>query len=264
MRFEQIAQEKLRAPASPARASIDEQGIDELAESIAALGLLQPLLVKPDAAGFEVIAGHRRLLATRQIKLDPVACFVVDSSSEGETIAARLHENLYRRDLTAIEEAAVYAELYETLGDVDAVARMVHRSRSIVERRLGLLSGDALVRDALHEGKISAGVAEQLNLVGSDATRHYLLEFAIKDGASVEKVRGWRKAYHDIDLSAANTGQPPDGGDAAAVNVPDPNICWLCGSSEDQHDLRVRLVHQSCERYARRQMQAQMEAGKDG
>lgn len=255
MRLENIAQEKLHGPRLPARASIDELGIAELGESIKELGLLQPLLVRPDQDGWEVVAGHRRLLATRLIGMDPVPCLVPDSENDRDVIAARLHENIYRQDLTPIEEGAIYAELYETLEDIDSVARMVHRSRAVVERRLALLAGDAAIRDAVHSGQISAGVGEQLNRVENETTRRYLLEFAIKDGASVEKVRGWRKAYHGVNLSPEAQEAPPDGGDPSTRDVPDPNICWLCGSTEEPHDMRVRLVHQTCERIARSQMQ---------
>lgn len=265
MKLEKIPQEKLHGPRLPARASIDEQAVLDLAESIQALGLLQPLLVAPQGDAFEVVAGHRRLLATRQIGMDPVPCLVLDSEDEGDTLAARLHENIYRQDLTAIEEAAVYAEIFDKVEDIDAVARLVHRSRAVVERRLALLAGDAAIRDAVHSRQISAGVGEQLNRVEDETTRHYLLEFAIKDGASVEKVRGWRKSYEGVKLSEAQQEQPPDGGDPTVRDVPDPNICWLCGSSEEQHDLRVRMVHQTCERIARSNMQrAAAERGANG
>ena len=242
----------LHEPASPVRASIDEAGIAELAESIRAVGLIQPLTVRVAGDDYEVIAGHRRLLACRQIGLEAVNCLIVDAADDGQAVAARLHENLFRRDMTAIEEAAVYAELFERYPDIDQIAAMVHRSRAVVERRLALLGGDPAVRDCVHAEQISTGVAEQLNKITDEGTRRYLLEFAVRDGATVENVRGWRKSYAHIHLAEIMAAGGPAPGGPPAEPMPDPNICWLCGSSEEQHDLRVRLVHQTCERMARR------------
>lgn len=236
-------------------------GVAELAESIREVGLIQPIVVRPVGEVFEVIAGHRRLLACRSIPLDPVPCAVLDGASDGDTMAARLHENLYRQDMTPVEEAVTYAELFEHLGDVDKVASMVHRSRDVVERRLALLSGDELVRTALHEKKISAGVAEELNKIAHEQSRRYLLEHAISDGATVSKVREWRRSFvlGEVAPVPAPEGEQPAG--PVAAGLADPNRCWLCGSDEDQHDLRVRLVHQSCERVARRMSEQQLAQG---
>lgn len=244
--------ELIDQPVNPLRGRIDTQGLEELVESIKAVGLLQSLLVKRVGQRFEVIAGHRRLLAAGHAGLKLVPCRIVDGELEGKQIAAMLHENLFRRDLTPIEEAVTYAELYETAGDIDVVAKMVDRSRGVVEARLALLTGDETVRDALGDGKISLGVAEQLNKVPEESTRRFLLDAAINDGASVQKVTGWRKMYMGLDVGAAAVAAAASSPDPSGERVVDPNFCWLCGSNEDQHDLRVRLVHAACERMARR------------
>ena len=115
---------------------------------------------------------------------------------------------------------------------------------------------------AVQDEKISLGVAEQLNKVPFDSTRRFLLDAAIHDGASVEKVLGWRKMYHGVDVLAVGAEGTPTSPDPAAEVVPDANTCWLCGSTEDQHDLRVRLMHAGCERVMRRQAEAAAAGGK--
>src|SRR5579872_5140275 len=148
MYLTEVEQNMILEPEQPLRASIEEGPLVELAESIRQLGLLQPLVVRK-------------------------------SGDKDEVIAARLHENVYRQDISPVEEAALYAELFEKLLDVDAVAKLVKRSRTVVEKRLTLLSGDRAVLNAVQSGQISAGVAEQLNKVRSEGVRRYLLEFAI-------------------------------------------------------------------------------------
>lgn len=252
MRFEKIPLDKLIEPRAPLRARIDTEYIERLAGSLTEIGLKQPIKVFPHDDLFEVIFGHCRLLACRLAKLDPVPCLIKEAGDPDEDLAEQLHENIFRRDMTVIEEAVVYAELYEKLGDTDKVAAFAHVSRNVVESRLAILSGDDAIRDALHDEQISLGVAEQLNKVPEENTRRYLLSAAIRDGASVEKVRLWVKDYSAISLVPVDPAIANVNHDPAGEAVPDPNICWLCGSNEEQSDLRVRLVHATCERIARR------------
>lgn len=240
-------------PQAPVRASIDEGGIQELADSIREVGLIQPIVVRASGNQYEVIAGHRRLLALRSLSWETVTCLVVVDNDAERVMAQRLHENLIRRDMTPVEEGVVYAEMFEQCGDLEKVAKMARRSLDVVERRIALLAGDAAVRDALHAGVIKAGVAEELNKIQDETTRRYLLRFAVEEGATVGKVRAWRLQYLSQPIETGKEPErpaetaPPDGAGTVA------NTCWLCGSQEDQHDLRVRMVHQSCERQAQRQ-----------
>jgi ParB family transcriptional regulator, chromosome partitioning protein len=248
----EIEVKKIRDPKHDVRAKIDMESIAELAESIRTLGLLQPIMVRAEGKHFEVVAGHRRLMAVRQLGLERVECLVVDETTDDLTMARRLHENIYRVDLTPLEEAAVYAELFEKVLDTDKVAAIAHRSRETVERRLRLLELDDRVRDALHEGQIGVGVAELLHTLTHDDTRHFLLDAAIRDGASVEKVRLWVKDYRDTKMLTPE--QAAAAGVSSQVNNEgsNPMACWLCGSPEEPHDMRVKMVHATCERMARR------------
>jgi len=258
-----IVQAQITEPKYVVRIRIDEAKLDELAESIKEIGLLQPILVRPMGDFFEVVAGHRRLLATRKIGLDPVPCLIMDAAGHEQSVAEKLHENLYRHDLTPIEEAAVYAEAFEQLLDTDKVAAVVHRSRAVVERRLHLLELDDRVRDALADGKIPLGVAEELDKVKEETKRHYLLDCAISDGATVDKVRQWRQDFEKIEL--IQEGSPLPGGPGALSESTSTaiNYCWLCGSDCDQHELRVKMIHTYCERMWRNAQQQQSPAEAD-
>ena len=257
MNVRDIPIELIDQPAAPLRGHIDVTELEELADSIRAIGVRQPLVVKHKGDGFEVVAGHRRLLAAAAAGLKILPCAVLAPEEEGSAAVVMLHENLFRADLTPLEEAALYAELYDLLGDVEKIAAYVHRSRATVESRLALLAGDEKITSALQEKQISLGVAEQLNCVREESTRRFLLDAAINDGASVAKVVAWRKMYHGVDVLTEAQKAGLAAVDPAGERVPDPNICWLCGSAEDQYDLRVRLMHQGCERMMARQAEDQ-------
>lgn len=259
MHLTEIDQNMILEPAAPLRAAIEEGPLDELAESIRELGLLQPLVVRVVGEKFEVIAGHRRLLATRKVGLPRVACLVVDSGGDDEVIAARLHENIMRRDISPVEEAALYAELYEKLLDVDLVAKLVKRSRAVVEERLTLLTGDQEVMNQLQAGMISLGVAGQLNKVHDQGVRRYLLEYAVRDGASVEKVRNWRIQYAGVTFEQLNTQQAPITAPVPVEVVNQAPKCYFCGHDDDQHDMEVLMVHRSCRKYIERQAENQQQ-----
>ncbi|HYM53540.1 MAG TPA: ParB/RepB/Spo0J family partition protein, partial [Candidatus Dormibacteraeota bacterium] len=104
-----------RNPLQP-RGDFDEAGLAELAASIAAHGVLQPIVVRGAAdGGYEVIAGERRLRAARQAGLTQIPAVIRDSSTE-ELLELALVENVQRADLNAIEEAGAYRELIDRFG----------------------------------------------------------------------------------------------------------------------------------------------------
>jgi ParB family transcriptional regulator, chromosome partitioning protein len=258
MKLLEIEVAKILDPKHDVRAKIDVESIAELAESIRELGLLQPIMVRAAGNEYEVVAGHRRLMAVRKLGLPLVECLLVDETTDDLTMARRLHENIYRVDLTPIEEAAVYAELFEQVHDTDRIAKICHRSRALVERRLALLELDDPIRDALQDGKIGVGTAELLQQVVYEDTRHFLLDAAIRDGASVEKVRLWVKDYRETQMLTPEQAAAAGVAGTGSIEGYNPMACWLCGSAEEPHDMRVKMVHATCERMARRAAEENM------
>lgn len=266
MYLAEIDQSEILEPEAPIRAAIDEEGLDELADSIAEIGLLHPPSAIKRGEKYEIVAGHRRLLATRKLGMPKVPLLVADDEGEDRTLAGRVHENIIRRDITPVEEAAFYAELMEKYQDTEKVAAVCHRSREIVERRLALLTGDREVLQALNRGDIKLSVAEELNLEQDAVKRQWFLEFAIKDGASRRTVDRWRRGYADfvpadLPLEAAPVVTPD-----AKQGRPQRPVCYLCGSDDEQHTMRWVCVHESCNTVAKRlgwQIQPHVEV-KDG
>ncbi len=133
----------------------DLESLQALAESIAELGVLQPLLVRAKGEVWEVVAGRRRLAASRMANLETVPCIVVNSTAD-RPLDATLAENLHRRNLSPIEEALAYARLRDGDGlNQRQIADRVRRSQSHVSMHLRLLDLSAEVQTAVHQGKLS-------------------------------------------------------------------------------------------------------------
>ncbi len=152
---------RIRPNPNQPRIQFSEESIDELADSIAERGVLQPILLRPhgDGEGFEIIAGERRWRAAQRARLHTIPAIVRDID-EATTAELALIENIQREDLNAIEEAEGYKQLIHRHGHTqDNVAKIVHKSRSHVANLLRLLDLPEFVRQSLLKGDISMGHA---------------------------------------------------------------------------------------------------------
>ena len=153
---------RIRPNPSQPRTHFDDEAIAELADSIAERGVLQPILVRPDGDGFQLVAGERRWRAAQRARLHRVPAIVRDIDDSGAAEIA-LIENVQREDLNAVEEAEGYKQLIDRYGHTqDQVARLVHKSRSHVANLLRLLALPPAVKQSLLRGDISMGHARSI------------------------------------------------------------------------------------------------------
>lgn len=148
-------------PAQPRRI-FAEDGLTELAESISARGVIQPIIVRPHGHRFQIVAGERRWRAAQKARLHEIPAIVREFSDE-ETLEVALVENIQRRDLNAIEEAQAYKRLIDDYGHTqDALGKIVHKSRSHVANLMRLLDLPAKVQVMVGAGQLSMGHARAL------------------------------------------------------------------------------------------------------
>lgn len=144
------------------RRHFDEEALDELAASIAAKGLIQPIVVRQRAGRYQIVAGERRWRAAQRARLAQVPVIIRDFD-DAETLEVALLENIQRQDLNAIEEADGYRRLIREYGhNQEALGRLVHKSRSHVSNMLRLLDLPASVRELVATGKLSMGHARAI------------------------------------------------------------------------------------------------------
>ena len=175
---------EIRANPDQPRRHFDEEALETLAASIRRYGLLQPLVVRRTATGYELIAGERRLRAAQRAGLETVPVVFRDADPQ-ERLELALIENLQRENLTALEEAEAYRHLIDVHGlTQDQVAQAVGKSRPSVANALRLLSLPEVVKAQLEGGELSAGHARAvLSVRETEAQVEFARELAT-DGAS--------------------------------------------------------------------------------
>lgn len=182
------------------RTDIDDDAINELADSVKKVGLLQPIIVRPMGEGYQIIAGERRWRACRQAGMERVPVRVM-STNEVESLELALIENLQREDLNAIEEARGYRRLLSGHQMTQAeLADKVSKSRSTITNALRLLDLPDEVQDLVYGGKLSAGHARAVLSVPDEGARIRLANKIATDGLSV------REAENLARLIAAGQG----------------------------------------------------------
>ena len=155
--------EKIEPRADQPRKRFDPEALELLAESIRTYGLIQPITVRPLDSGFyQIIAGERRWRASRMAGLREVPVRIL-TADEQRAMEMALVENLQREDLNPIEEAKGYRALQDVYGMTqDDVAQSVGKSRPAVANAMRLLTLDESVREAVKDGRLSAGHARAL------------------------------------------------------------------------------------------------------
>ena len=158
-----IAVDQIRPSRQQVRSRFDSEPLGELAESIRLHGVLQPLLVRPLADGYELIAGERRWRAARLAGLEAVPAVVRGDAGNDQQLVLGLIENLQRTDLDPIEEARGLRRLIEEFGLThDETAQRLGKHRVSVTQSLRLLGGCPAVQSAVAAGVITAGHARAL------------------------------------------------------------------------------------------------------
>lgn len=172
------------------------EGLEELAESIAEHGILQPLSVREVRGRYQLISGERRLRAARMAGLATVPCIVVDASDTESALLA-LVENLQRRDLDFMEEAVALRRLIVQHGlSQEEAARKVGKSQSAVANKLRLLKLSPEVLEVVKQGSLSERHARSLLRLPEDQ-RLAAAKHMVREGLTVAKA----EAYVDKLLS---------------------------------------------------------------
>lgn len=184
-----IAVGELRPNRHQPREAFEPDAVRELADSIREKGVIQPVVVRREETGYQLIAGERRLRAAKEAGLETVPAILLDVGSDQEMMEISLIENVQREDLNPIEEAKAYRALMETCFlTQEEVAQKVGKSRSTVTNTLRLLHLAEEVRNALQEKKISMGHARALLGLEDDRLQANLCRKTISDGLSVRQV----------------------------------------------------------------------------
>ncbi len=184
----EIPTDRVRANPYQPRGRFDDEGLDDLTDSIRRNGLLQPIVVRASAEGYEIVAGERRWRAVRRLGWTEVPSIVRELTDEQMLVVA-LVENLQRENLSPLEEAGAYRRLIDEFGlTQEDVGRHVGRDRSTVANALRLLALPDEVHELLAAGRIAGGHARAILGLSDPAAQIALARAAADEGLSVRQV----------------------------------------------------------------------------
>ena len=238
----EIPVELVRPNPRQPRRSFDEGALAELAESIRARGVLQPIVVRSLPGGhYELVAGERRLRAARIAELESVPA-VVREADDWERLDIALAENMARIDLNAVEEARACAMLVDDLGlTKEEVGRRVGRSRVAISNLIRLLELPEEALELIEEGRLSEGHGRALLMCKDHATRRRLA-FDARDA-------GWSVRETERRAREAETGDKEPRKPRATIH---PDLAEALAAAEDAltaafgHEVRVRAKGERC------------------
>ncbi|MET0240368.1 MAG: ParB/RepB/Spo0J family partition protein [Sphingobium sp.] len=221
-------------PEQPRRL-FDEGALQELADSIAARGVIQPIIVRPAGPDrYEIVAGERRWRAAQRAQLHRIPAIVRDFD-EAETLEIALIENIQREELNPIEEARAYRKLIGQFGhSQDALGRLVGKSRSHVANLMRLLDLPAAVQDSVMMGELSMGHARAL--IGAPDCERLAAEVARKKLSVREAERLVRDVRSEGKAPKARSVQ-------TSASPPDADIAALERDLGDVLGLKIAIGH---------------------
>lgn len=192
------------------RRTVDDEGLQELADSIRIHGVLQPVIVTETLDGYQLVAGERRVRAARLAGLSRIPA-VVRQLAGRDQLELALVENLQRQDLNPLEEALAFRQLIEEFGYTQAeLAERLGRARSSVANTLRLLDLEASVQEAVAAGRLSEGHARAIAGLDPDRQRRAAATIA-QGGLSVRQAEALARRLRQ-DRPVRTPRRPPTGG----------------------------------------------------
>lgn len=246
--YQRVPLALIREPGHCLRASIEPGSLGELADSMAAEGLHQPIGVRGPAADgmYEIVWGHRRLLAARLLVWPAIAARVFEPTYD--PLLAAVSENLQRTDLTPIDEARAIQRFVDRGQPIVAIARLFRRSPEWIGGRLDLLNLPEDLQRAVESRALPLSVVGALAAIDHEPYRQDLIAEAIRTGASGPTAEVWRAHYlADRDRIVSNqlaVQEIAARRDAWKILVP----CDLCEREVEYQDTQSVRVCTPCAR----------------
>jgi ParB family chromosome partitioning protein len=233
--FAELPVASVHANPKQPRQVFDEDALAELAHSIREFGVLQPIVVRPDVEGYELVMGERRLRAAIAAGLDAIPA-IVRSTADDAMLRDALLENIHRAQLNPLEEAAAYQQLLEEFGTThEELAHRIGRSRPQVTNTIRLLNLPLAVQRRVAAGVLSAGHARALLGLESADQQDELAGRIVAEGLSV------RATEELVALAQRGDGAQRTQRATPAKRISAPAATELANKLSDAFDTRVRV-----------------------
>jgi len=183
----EVALDDIYPNVSQPRTHFDEKALNDLAQSIKNLGIIQPITLRKDGGKFEIISGERRYRASKIAGLKTVPAYI-RLVNDQELLEMALVENIQREDLDAIEVALTYQRLLEEIGMTqENLSQRVGKERSTITNSIRLLRLNPDVQNAIRSGEISAGHGRAIISLENEELQEKLFQRVVKEGLNVRQ-----------------------------------------------------------------------------
>ncbi len=244
--FKSISLDLIDDPEQPMRTDMTPASVEELVLSIKQVGIIEPIVVKPSGRRYEVIAGHRRIYACRLAKLPVVPCYIKHASKE-ETEMLKIHENLYRADISPADEALHFAHLIDKKKMTPTrIAQLISKSQSYVSDRLLILHYPAFLKEAMDNKHISFSVAREFARFTDLDQMKDAVRYARRGGMTQELARKWVQDHKRNTESPQVLEDPYERSDGEVNTVEHSASCVFCREGLRLIDAEVVYMHTKC------------------
>jgi ParB family transcriptional regulator, chromosome partitioning protein len=218
------------------RADFDPGALDELMRSIKEKGVIQPITVRRNEGGYQLISGERRVRASRQAGLRQIPAYIIRVRSDEEMLELALIENLQREHLNPIEIAISYKRLIDECSYTqEEVAQKTGKDRTTVTNFLRLLRLPEAIQSAVRKGELSSGHARALLAIEDPVMLMSAFERTVARGLSVRDVE---RLVRDRTASKRRRTQPPAGGTSSALESIEDHLRHALGTKVQVKRLR--------------------------
>lgn len=228
------------------REDYSSEKYQELNNSIKQLGILHPLVTLDTSEGLILVSGYRRYQIAKETGLPTVPCVTLKTGIDDAEIL-RLHENLYREDISPLQEAISFLRLEQTYHFTrEKISKLIGKSKSYITQKINILNWPDNLQQALASGNISYSVARELSVVDDLPELTNLLETCVQSGATVRTVLHWVSEWKTKKLQKEAEVQNKD-----LFNKPDETetkqtSCYLCGRGRDKANLTTVCMCKDC------------------
>lgn len=233
-------------PESRIREEAEDNGIEELAESIKTLGLINPIQVKEVNGRYEIIAGERRVLACKKIGGELIRADIINGEEkEGEAI--KIAENVLRKDLNPIELGKALLKLNNKYGvSYKRIGESLGKNTKWIQRKIELLKLPLDLLKAVRDKSINEAVARELAKVVEREKREELLYYAVYNGATLKVVELWVKDWMLKKGSRKRGIENVSGTEETEEGSYSLTMCILCGERGKMIEMRYEPCHKMC------------------
>jgi len=244
--YQRLSTDLIDDPSNPMRTNMTPASVEDLVLSIKQVGIIEPLVVKPVKGRYEVIAGHRRLYASRLAKLLEVPCFVREATNE-QTEMLKIHENLYRADIKPQDEAKHFEFLINKQKMTPSkIAQLISKSQSYVMDRLAILNYPPFLSETLSRGEISFSVAREFAKFGDEKQMRSAVYYSKRSGMTSDMARKWVKEWQDSQNNPYRKNTTPSDDREGVEPIEHETTCIYCREGLRLIEAEVVYMHHAC------------------